>query len=96
MAAPRPRPGDLRLREMPADYAGWYGSMLDKASDTVGALQRLVASNLPAINTRLVRTLSIGADVRPVGGGYEVRIHAALPAILHFALNSLLRTPQFM
>lgn len=94
--SPRFGPGELRLSEMPADYAGWYGSLRDKVADAVRAMQGLAGSRLPSIKTRLVRLPALGADARSVAGVYEVRVNAALPAILHFAFNSLLRTPQFM
>jgi hypothetical protein len=87
---------DLNLTAMPADFAAWYASHLDKVSSARATVERIVRTPLAPVKPRLLRSTRLGAEARRVPGGYEVRINAALPAILHFAFNSLLRTPQFM
>jgi hypothetical protein len=90
------RTTDLDLSAMPADFAGWYGSHLDKLSSARATVERIVRARLAPVRARLVRSAQLGAEARRVKDGYEVRLNAALPAIVHFAFNSLLRTPQFM
>lgn len=87
---------ELRLADMPDDYAAWYGTLRDKVSAAASAMQALAITALPPVTARLVRDATLGADARAVAAGYEVRIHAALPTVLHFAFNNLLRTPYFM
>ena len=90
------RPADLDLSAMPVDFAGWHGSHLDKVTSARATVERIVGSQIPPVRGRLIRSARLGAEARRAKRGYEVRLSAALPAIVHFAFNSLLRTPQFM
>ena len=51
---------------------------------------------LPRIRGRLLRSTQLGAEACRANGQYEVRLSAALPAIVHFAFNCLLRIPGYM
>lgn len=87
---------DLDLSKLPPDYAAWYGSHLEKVDGARAAAERIVRASLPPIRARMLRSTQLGAEALRAKGGYEIRLSAALPAIVHFTFNCLLRTPQFM
>lgn len=87
---------DLDRSKLPAEYAGWYDSHLDKVRTARAAVERIVGVPLPSVGVRLRRSRTLGAEALRVASGYEVRLSAALPAIVHYAFNCLLRTPSFM
>jgi hypothetical protein len=94
--APRRTCIELEPALMPADYANWYVSHLEKVSSAVSTIEHIAAKRLPPVGARLRRVASFGAEVRPASRGYEVSLNAALPALVHFAFNNLLRVSQFM
>ncbi|TXH29706.1 MAG: hypothetical protein E6Q99_00360 [Elusimicrobia bacterium] len=62
----------------------------------MATVEHILGARLAPVRARLLRSAQLGAEARRVKDGYEVRLNGALPAIVHFAFNSLLRTPQFM
>lgn len=87
---------DFDLSSLPPDYAAWYGSHLRKVDSARLAAERVVQAPLPQIRARMLRSINLGAEALRVKDGYEVRLSVALPAIIHFAFNCLLRTPECM
>jgi hypothetical protein len=77
-------PADIR----PVGTNGRTQSELAPQQDGKAAAQR--------VRARLVRSTQLGAEALKSRGGYEVRLTVALPTIIHFTFNCLLRTPQFM
>lgn len=89
-------PVDMDLGRLPTGLGAWYASHLGKVHSARAAMERSVQDDLPAVRARLLRSTQFGAAALKGRGGYEVRLTVALPTIIHFAFNCLLRTPQFM
>lgn len=56
----------------------------------------LVDKELPEVRPILKRTKAFGAEASRSSRGYYVQLNAALPAILHYTFNNLLRIPSYM
>ena len=89
-------PVDMDLGGLPPALGAWYASHLGKVGTAWAAMERIVQAGIPPVRARLVRSTQLGAEALKSRGGYEVRLTVALPTIIHFTFNCLLRTPQFM
>lgn len=87
---------DMDLGGLPPDLGAWYASHLGKVESARAALGCIVKTDIPPVRARLLRSTKLGAEALKGRGGYEVRLSVALPTIIHFTLNCLLRTPEFM
>lgn len=87
------------LKQLDNNYADFYAKLLgfvDSATLVITDFHNKNGKSPPIIQSTFLEDKNINARVRKLNNTYHIGIHVALPCILHFCFNNLLRTQVYL